>query len=346
MWRSPGNATTNLTGMMVEDTATKPGLHNHICYHFTRTHFDMEGSSSVWYIFNCVVNAVFSVISTLSNLLILVAIRRSPSLHTPSVAFLFGLALSDLGVGLVVHPLFFLQILAKVIRHKSLFCAAGISVEVSANTLCLVSLLTVTAVGLDKLVALLLHLRYKEVVTIKRVIVVLLCIWLFSSAFGSLWLWRHQLIKTISISIITLCLFIGTYSYVKIYRIVAHHRSRIKAQCAHISQPVDKHDNTENLNVVNMKKQAIGTFLVFCILAVCFTPYLCTVAVIETNGLTTARRISFELTATLIFINSSLNPLIYCWRLREINVAVRQTWDDFFNWCQIIFSPFFNFLVN
>lgn len=91
-----------------------------------------------------------------------------------------------------------------------------------------------------------------------------------------------------------------------------------------------------------MKKQAIGTFLVFCILAVCFTPYLCTIVVIETQGLTTARRISFELTATLIFINSSLNPLIYCWRLREINVAVRRTWDGFFSWCQIIFSPFWS----
>ena len=84
---------------------------------------------------------------------------------------------------------------------------------------CSVSSLTVTGVGVDKLVALLLHLRYKELVTIKRVIVVLLCIWLFSTAFGSLWLWRYQPIKTISISIITLCLLIGTYSYVKIYRI-------------------------------------------------------------------------------------------------------------------------------
>ena len=176
--------------MMVEDTPAKPGLHYRICYHFTRTHFDMEESSPVWYIFNCIVNVVFSVISTLSNLLILVAIRRSPSLHTPSVAFLFGLALSDLGVGLIVQPLFFLQTLAKVIRHKSLFCVAGISAEISANALCLVSLLTVTAVGVDKLVALLLHLRYKELVTIKRVIVVLLCVWLFSTAFGSLCLWR------------------------------------------------------------------------------------------------------------------------------------------------------------
>ncbi|XP_067035821.1 melanocyte-stimulating hormone receptor-like [Acropora muricata] len=331
MWSSLGNSTSNLMGMMVEDTPAKPGLHYRICYHFTRTHFDMEESSPVWYIFNCVVNVVFSVISTLSNLLILVAIRRSPSLHTPSVAFLFGLALSDLGVGLIVQPLFFLQTLAKVIRHKSLFCVAGISAEISANALCLVSLLTVTAVGVDKLVALLLHLRYKELVTIKRVIVVLLCVWLFSTAFGSLCLWRYQPIKTISISIITLCLLIGTYSYVKIYRIVAHHRSRIKAQCANVLQPVEKHVHTENLNLVNMKKQAIGTFLVFCILAVCFTPYLCTIVVIETHGLTTARRISFELTATLIFINSSLNPLIYCWRLREVNVAVRRTWDGFFS---------------
>ena len=121
-----------------------------ICYHFTDIHFNLGESSPAWYIFTCVVNAAFSVIATLCNLLVLVAIYRAPSLHTPSGTLLFGLALSDLGVGLIVHPLFFSQILAKVIRNKPLFCEAGISVEITANALCIVSLLTVTAVSLDR----------------------------------------------------------------------------------------------------------------------------------------------------------------------------------------------------
>lgn len=295
-----------------------------ICYHFTDIHFNLGESSPAWYIFTCVVNAVFSVIATLSNLLVLVAIYRAPSLHTPSGTLLFGLALSDLGVGLIVHPLFFSQILAKVIRNKRLFCEAGISVEITANALCIVSLLTVTAVSLDRYLALRLHLRYKELITINRAILVLVCVWLFSSLFGSLWLWEHEVIKIVAIVIITVSLSIASFSYFSIYRVVVHHRSVIHVQRNRILS-FQKADE-EEINVASIKRQAISTFWVYCILALCFTPYMCTVAVIEAEGISTESRISYEITATLIFINSSLNPLIYCWRLREINDAVRQTW--------------------
>lgn len=309
------------------------GLDEKICYHFTHIHFDIGESSLAWYIFNCVINAIFSMIASLSNLLVLVAIRRTPSLHTPSGTLLFGLALSDLGVGLIVHPLFFMQILAKVIRHKSLFCETGISVEITANALCIVSLLTVTTVSVDRYLALRLHLRYKELVTNKRAILLLVCVWVFSSTFGSLWLWKHDLVKIVAISIIIASLSTASYSYINIYRIVVYHRLIIHVQRARVLALQKDHHEAEDINVASIKKQAISTFWVYCVLAVCFTPYLCTVAVIEANGITTTTRISYELTATLIFVNSSLNPLIYCWRMREINDAVRQAWKSIFSWC-------------
>jgi len=310
---------------LVNETGEKTApsrLEEEICYHFTKAHFNLGEFAPGWYIFNCVVNVVFSITAAASNLVILIAIRRTASLHTPSGALLLGLALSDLGVGFIVHPLFFCQILAKVIRNTPLFCGAGIAVEIAANALCIVSLLTVTAVSMDRYLALRLHLRYKELITIKRAVLLLVGIWLFSSTFGSLWLWQHELVKIVAIIIITISLSIATFAYVNIYRTVLRHRSTIHVQRTQI-QGFDK--NEEELNVQSIKKQAISSFWVYCILAVCFTPYLCTVAVIEAQGVTFAARLSYELGATLIFVNSSLNPLIYCWRLREINDAVRQT---------------------
>ena len=309
---------TNETG----DKTAPSSLEEKICYHFTKVHFNLGEFAPGWYIFNCVVNAVFSIIAAAFNLVILIAIRRTPSLHTPSGALLFGLGLSDLGVGIIVHPLFFCQILAKVIRNTPLFCGAGMAVEIAANALCIVSLLTVTAVSMDRYLALRLHLRYMALITIKRAVLLLVGIWLFSSTFGSLWLWQHELVKIVAIIIITISLSIASFSYINIYRIVLHHRSIIHVQRTQI-QAFDKKE--EELNVQSIKKQAISSFWVYCILAVCFTPYLCTVAVIEAHGVRFGTRLSYELTATLIFVNSSLNPLIYCWRLREINDAVRQT---------------------
>lgn len=315
----------NKTGDM-----TTAALNEEICYHFTKAHFYLGEFTPAWYIFNCVINAVFSIIAAASNLVILIAIRRTPSLHTPSGTLLFGLALSDLGVGLIVHPLFFCQILAKVIRDMPLFCGAGIAVEIAANALCIVSLLTVTAVSMDRYLALRLHLRYIELITIKRSVWLLVGIWLFSLTFGSLWLWQHELVKIVAIIIITISLSIASFSYINIYRIVLHHRSIIHVQRTQVSQAFEKHEEEIN-DVQSIKKQAISSFWVYCILAVCFTPYLCTVAVIEAKGVTFASRLAYELTATLIFVNSSLNPLIYCWRLREINDAVRQTLRSLIN---------------
>ncbi|XP_022790528.1 histamine H2 receptor-like [Stylophora pistillata] len=311
---------------MVLNTENKTGDSvKEICYHFTNTHFNMGEFSSAWYIFNCVVNIVFSITAMAFNLVILFAIRRTPTLHTPSGTLLFGLALSDLGVGLIVHPLFFSQILAKVIRDQPLFCDAGIAVEIAANALCIVSLLTVTAVSVDRYLALRLHLRYGELVTIRRAILLLVGVWLSSSTFGSLWLWQHELVKIVAISIISVSLCIASYSYMNIYRIVQHHRSVIRVQISSVSQAFDKEEQeATEINVQKIKKQAVGSFWVYCLLTVCFTPYLCTVAVIEAKGITSANRLSYELGATLIFVNSSLNPLIYCWRLREVNEAVRQ----------------------
>lgn len=76
------------------------------CYHFNVVHFNLGDISPGWYIFSCILNAVFSVTATVANLLVLTAIRRTPTLHSPSNTLLLGLALSDLGVGLIVHPIF------------------------------------------------------------------------------------------------------------------------------------------------------------------------------------------------------------------------------------------------
>jgi len=131
------------------------------CYHFTVTDFNIGDIWHGWYILSCALSAVFSITATVANLLVLAAIRRTPSLHSPSNTLLFGLALADLGVGLLVHPLYFSLIIGKLVRNREVFCEAGIAVEVIANALCIISLLTVTAVSLDRYLALRLHLRYR-----------------------------------------------------------------------------------------------------------------------------------------------------------------------------------------
>lgn len=299
------------------------GLNNEAlsCYHFNSVHFKLGEISPSWYIFSSVVDAVFTVTATFINLIVLVAIRRTPSLHSPSHTLLFGLALSDLGVGLIVHPLFFIQILGKVTRNKDLFCEAGIAVEITANALCIISLLTVTAVSLDRYLALKLHLRYKQLITIKRVTLVIGVIWLVGSFIGSLWLYKPEMVKLSVMATIALCLFAATFSYIQIYHVVSrHYFSDMKLKCA-----MKKEHPEQAVNMAKFKSHAISTFWVYCLIVLCYLPYFCVVVTITLTKLSTAKRFCYEMTAILVFINSSLNPLVYCWRLRDIRCAVRKT---------------------
>lgn len=295
------------------------------CYHFTSTDFSLGDISTGWYILNCVLSLFFAIIATGSNLLVLVAIRRTPSLHSPSNTLLFGLALADLGVGLIVHPLYFALILGKITRNEGVFCQAGITIEVIANALCIISLLTVTAVSLDRYLALRLHLRYKELITIKRVIIVIGIIWLIGAYSGSLWLYKPEMVKGNVMIIIAVCLLAATFSYTKIYRVVSRViHTEMTLKCA-VEQRTDENVREQAANMAKFKSHALSTFLVYCLVILCYLPYFCVVVVITVTGPSIPKRFSYEVTSILVFINSSLNPLVYCWRLQDIRNAVRKT---------------------
>ena len=315
----------SLTQSVKNITATeKNGLDRDVlsCYHLNIVHFSLVDISPGWYIFCCVLNAIFSVTATVANFLVLAAIRSTPTLHSPSITLLLSLALSDLGVGLIVHPLFFAQMLGKVTRNKAVFCEAGITVEITANALCVISLLTVTAVSFDRYLALQLHLRYKELVTIKRVVIVIGIIWVIGSFIGSLWLYKPEMVKVTVMTTIVTCLLTATFCYFQIYRVVSHHyHSDVILKCA--MEQVNNNEQTANM--ASLKSHALSTFWVYCLIVVCYLPYFCVVVVITLTGLSVAKRFLYEITAILVFVNSTLNPLVYCWRLREIRNAVRKT---------------------
>lgn len=291
------------------------------CYHFKSVHYSIGEFSLVWYIISFVVNGVVQSIATVINLLILLAISKTPSLHSPSNTLLFGLALSDLGVGLIVHPLFLLHMIGKLARNKDVFCHAGIAAEIAANALCIISLLTVTAVSLDRYLALQLHLRYKQLITIKRVTLVIGFIWVAGTIIGSVWLYKPEVIKFAVMATIAICLMAATYSYFKIYRAVSrHYFSTLALQCS-----VQQYHVDQAVNLAKFKARALSTFWVYCLIIVCYFPYFCVVIAIMLRGLSTTTRFWYEMTAILIFINSFLNPLVFCWRLREIRHAVKKS---------------------
>ena len=99
--------------------------------------------------------------ASIGNTLTLVALRRSQSIHPHSKALFCSLALSDLCVGLVVVPLHFGLMLATIVEVPSLYCALVSPTTVIAFVMASVSLMTTTAIAVDRYLAFALSLDTK-----------------------------------------------------------------------------------------------------------------------------------------------------------------------------------------
>ena len=125
---------------------------------------DSEDQSSPNSIFTiiCIFNVPPMLISILGNAVVLAAIKRTPSIHSASMSLISSLAVSDFLVGVIGQPIYIADLLTKNSSISQLSIIVGFSV-------CTVSLLTLTAISVDRLLAVHFHLRYPSLVTKSRV---------------------------------------------------------------------------------------------------------------------------------------------------------------------------------
>ena len=119
-------------------------------------------------IFLSVVNTCLSITAILGNTLILVALHKDTSIHPPSKLLYRNLAITDLCVGILVEPLQVAYWISVVNKRWDICYYADLTEYFAGVSLCSVSLITVTTISVDRLLALLLGLRYRQVVTLKR----------------------------------------------------------------------------------------------------------------------------------------------------------------------------------
>ena len=296
------------------------------CIIIDRATFEIDGNPTVQ-ILNCILTIPTSLTASLANLLVIISIWRTPSLHTPSNVLLVSLSLSDLGVGLVSQPIFLAFSIVKIKGLADMFCSSTHALSVSGFCLSGASLLTLTAISLDRFIAIHLHLRYSEIVTVKRVTVIVIVAWfaLIPSATSIFWA-GYTLVDYLSIVVIFLCLFITTLCYCMIYRVVRRHQAHISAQMQ--VQVAQQEQNS--LDMPQFKKSFVNMLLIYCVFLFCFLPYLVVMFVISTTGRTIFRQSVYEVVFSFVFINSTLNPILYCWRFKQIRAAVVKTTKTIF----------------
>ena len=136
-------------------------------------------------IYYAIFNIVLSITAFLGNSIILVALHKESSLHPPSKLLYRCLAVTDLLVGLVSQPCHVSYWMSLLQEHWSLCPYARDAAYITSYALCGVSLSTMTAISVDRLLALLLGLRYRQKVTLKRTYVIVATLWILSSVTAS-----------------------------------------------------------------------------------------------------------------------------------------------------------------
>ena len=163
-------------------------------------------------------NILLSFTASLGNVLILIALHKVSSIHPPTKLFFRCLAVTDLCVGLLVQPLFATVQLSRITgMSKSNFFYIDEVSRVTNWILCTVSVLTLTAISVDRLLALLLGLRYKHVVTLRRVRVAIFCFWFIGASVGSTRKWRTNTTLVLASIFLTLSLVTSIFCYTRIH---------------------------------------------------------------------------------------------------------------------------------
>lgn len=258
---------------------------------------------------NVAINAPLLTTAIIGNALVLGAIFRTQSLRSPSIIFLCSLAISDLFVGLVVQPVFMVHLL----KCDKIILQVYSILSLSAGG---VSLATITAISVDRLLALQYHMRYPGMVTSSRAAYVSTSIWFFCLLLASLNLWSYT-IHLFAVGFgIALCILISTFSYIKIYRIVCKHQSCIQAQ----QQAIESFNIEQKRHITRTTITALNTFIFYIFMLLCYLP-------VSMSALTKALyqniwNVTWTFSDTIAFMISAINPFLYCWRVHELRTAV------------------------
>ena len=286
---------------------------------------------SPYLIINVVVNSFSCYTTIMLNIVLIFALRRSSSLPKTLKALILSVAVSDIGVGLLVQPLYIARLLMEIKNTNHHWNETYKDVvRTIGRTLGYVSFFGVTTISVDRFLAIHLHLKhqelltYQEIVTYKRVVAAVILSWILSACLALTDVLSSKNVSDlVGMTVGFVCLLTMALIYFNISTVVRRHNVRVNAQPAQaVAQNEESHSNFERL-----RKTAVGTFYVYLLILACYLPMT---IVILTGRQKNKMKHLLIYARTLLYLSSSLVPLVYCWKFRHIRCAIKNILRDIF----------------
>ena len=275
-----------------------------------------------------VFNVVLCYTAVTLNSVTIYALRKTPSVPMPLKVLLPSLAVSDLGVGIVCHPLYIAR-LALDLEQSNTASPTFYWVYVFVmNVFTYATFFGVLSLSVDRFLALRIHLKYQQLVTQKRVMTVVISSWIFSGAIFVLF-WPKipaHIAYLVFVIIVGTCFVVSGILNCYIYALVRRHANQI--------QSIQVHGNAQEnapdvANSRRMRKSVFTTIYVYLLFLLCYLPNISVLWFIGSSPSLVAKVVK-SYTFTFLLLNSSLNPLIYCWKMRDIRQTIRNMMQNAF----------------
>ncbi len=154
------------------------------------------------------------------------------------------------------------------------------------------------------------------IVTVPRIIATAVLVWIISTAVVLLRFWINKWIF-VPVVVLLLTFLVTALSTLKIFQIVRRHQCQIYQQQHSVQGTM--------VNALKCRKSSITVLYVYGLLLIFFLPLFVTIFVETFTGYTITVKVAYDYVTTIVFINSFLNPFVYCWRIGEIRQAVKNT---------------------
>ena len=313
------------------------------------------------YITNCVFNSFICYTAIVLNITTIHAIRKTASMPKTLKTLLLSLAVSDVGVGLLVIP-FYILLLVGWLQHDS-SCSSNEAFHIILYLFSVASFSGVVALSVDRFLAIHLHLRYQELVTHRRVVTLVISIWLFSVFLSLPMLFvSPDIVYIITIVSAVIGLIVITMVYIRIYLAVRRHKNQMQALALQIQhsttvstqticpinsrcsgevtgleittaiEPTQTREIANFSTLVSVVGSALGTFYMYLLFLVCYLPHIISMAAIKIHGPSIFLKRFFLYSLTLVFLNSVLNPIIYFWKMRHLRRAFVNILRNIITW--------------
>lgn len=292
------------------------------CFFLPNPSFDLVSLRYESNVSTAVINALCSPFAVVANLVIIIVICRNGSLRTPSNVLIGCLALSDLFVGLIVQPCYvafrtietlyqFVPCTLRIVYSESFWVSYG------------AAFLTLSAISFERLLALTLHLRYPELVTVKAVFRVAVGIWVFDIVLTSLeWLSSTneiELPRQIHIFVWLLCLFFTIVVHFITFKILFRHHRQIERQESAASRANSSASNLSQVfTELRQRKIAFNAAYIVGFYCLCNMPVMCVNSYYLVHGHAVSNLNIYSWSETVAYLNSCLNPIICCWRSQDL----------------------------